>query len=48
MANKVAIITDSIACLPPEVVRQYQLRILPINLYFDGKVYKDWGDIAPR
>ena len=47
MANKVAIITDSIACLPPEVVRQYQLRILPINLYFDDKVYKDWVDIAP-
>jgi len=47
MANKVAIITDSIACLPPEVVRQYQLRILPINLYFDNKVYKDWVDIAP-
>jgi len=47
MANKVAIITDSIACLPPEVVRQYQLRILPINLYFEDKVYKDWVDIAP-
>ena len=47
MANKVAIITDSIACLPSEVVRQYQLRILPINLYFDDKVYKDWVDITP-
>ena len=45
--QKVAIVTDSIACLPPEVVRQYQLRILPINLYFDDKVYKDWVDIAP-
>ena len=45
--QKVVIVTDSIACLPPEVVRQYQLRILPINLYFDDKVYKDWVDIAP-
>ncbi len=47
MANKVAIITDSIACLPLEVVRQCQLRILPVNLYFDDKVYKDWVDITP-
>ena len=45
--QKVAIITDSIACLPPEMVRQYQLWILPINLYFGDKVYKDWIDITP-
>jgi len=47
MTQKVAIITDSIACLPPEMVRQYQLHILPINLYFGDKVYRDGVDITP-
>jgi len=45
--QKVAIVTDSIACLPPELVRQYQIHIVPINLYFEDKVYKDWVDITP-
>ena len=45
--NKVAIVTDSIACLPPEMVRQYQVRILPINLYFGDRVYRDGVDITP-
>ncbi len=45
--REVAVITDSIACLPPEMVRQYQVRIAPINLYFGDQVYKDWVDITP-
>ena len=39
--------TDSIACLTREVVKQYGLRILPINFYSGGRVYKDWVDITP-
>jgi len=45
--RNVAIITDSLACLPPEMVRQYQVRVAPINLYFGDQVYKDWVDITP-
>ncbi len=44
---KVAVVTDSIACLTRELVKQYEIRIVPINLYFDGKLYKDWVDITP-
>ena len=47
MADKVAIVTDSVACLPRELVEQYGIRILPINFYFGGKVYRDWVDITP-
>ncbi len=47
MLQRVGIITDSIACLPPEMVRQYQVRILPINLYFEDRVYRDGVDITP-
>ena len=44
---KVAIVTDSIACLPEEMVERYGIRILPINFYSEGRVYKDWVDVTP-
>jgi DegV family protein with EDD domain len=47
MAQKVAVITDSIACLTRELVAQYSIRIAPINLYFGDKTYRDWVDITP-
>jgi len=46
--EKVAVITDSIACLTRELVEQYGIRILPVNFFFGGKVYKDWVDITPN
>jgi len=45
--QKVAIVTDSIACLTKELVEQYGIEIMPINFYFRDKVYKDWVDITP-
>jgi DegV family protein with EDD domain len=47
MAEKVAIVTDSLGCLTRELVEQYRIRIVPANLYFEDKVYKDWIDITP-
>jgi DegV family protein with EDD domain len=44
---KVAIVTDSVACLPRELVEQYGIKIVPVNLYFGDKVYRDWVDITP-
>ncbi len=43
----VAVITDSISCLPSNIIERFQIHILPINLYFGEKVYKDWIDITP-
>jgi len=45
--SKVAVITDSIACLTKELVEQYGIGIMPLNFHFRGKVYKDWVDISP-
>ena len=45
--QKVAIITDSIACLTRELVDQYNIEIIPINFYASGKLYRDWVDITP-
>jgi len=47
MANKVAIVTDSLACLTRELVAEYEIGIVPLNIHFEGKVYKDWVDITP-
>src|SRR4030042_1040289 len=44
--DKIAIITDSVACLPPELVERYQIHIVPAgNIYFEGKFYRDWVDL---
>jgi len=40
-------VTDSIACLPKELVEKYEIGIIPINFYAGGKLYKDWVDITP-
>ncbi len=45
--QKVAIATDSVACLTRELVEQYGIEIIPINFYAGGKLYKDWVDITP-
>ncbi len=45
--RRVAVITDSIACLPPEMLEHYRIQVLPIYLYFGEKVYRDSVDITP-
>jgi DegV family protein with EDD domain len=47
MANRVAIVADSIACLTREQVEQYGITIAPIPISFQGKIYRDWLDITP-
>jgi DegV family protein with EDD domain len=39
--SKIAIVTDSISCLPPEIVKQYDIRIVPIGLVIDRQVFRD-------
>jgi DegV family protein with EDD domain len=45
--KKVAIVTDSVACLNRELVEQYEIEIIPINFFSGGKIYRDWVDITP-
>jgi len=47
MAQKVAIVTDSIACLTRELVEQYKIGIVPIRLLVQGKIYRDLVDMTP-
>jgi len=45
--SKTVIITDSIACLTKEHAEKYQIKVVPLNIFFDGKVYRDWVDLSP-
>ncbi len=45
MKQKVAIVTDTTACVPPEQVNEYNIEVVPILLIVDGKSYRDGIDI---
>lgn len=38
MVPQVAIITDTTACIPPELVEEYTIGLVPIELIFGDKV----------
>lgn len=44
-AAKVAIVTDSIAQVPPELVRELGIQIMPFSLTVEGKIYTDLMDL---
>ncbi len=47
MERKVIISTDSTADLTPELVEQYNIKMVPLGLEMDGKLYQDGVDISP-
>ena len=44
--GKVAIVTDSVACLLDEQVKQYGIRVVPIKILFEDKIYRDGVDLT--
>jgi len=47
MINKVAVVTDTTACIPKEQVEKYGIEVVPIELIFGDRVYRDGIDISP-
>lgn len=48
MLNRsVAIVTDSAACLPKELVEQYGIEVVPMEFIHEGQTYRDGIDITP-
>ena len=45
--KKVAIVTDTTACIPREEVNRYQIEVVPVQLIFENKTYWDGIDITP-
>ena len=42
----IAIIADSISCIPQEQRERYHIQIVPANVYFNGKTYRDLIDLS--
>ena len=47
MANKVAIVTDTTACIPKEQVEKYGIEVVPVEFTFGDKSYRDGIDMTP-
>ena len=45
--SKVAIVTDSTACLPKELAKAHGIRIVPMSIIYKDRVYQDEVDITP-
>jgi len=44
--SKVGIVTDSTNCLPPELIGEYGIRVVPVGMVINGKPYRDLVDIT--
>ncbi|MFC1991689.1 DegV family protein [Chloroflexota bacterium] len=44
---KVAIVTDSTNCLPGELIKKYDIRVVPYHIMMGGKDFRDQIDITP-
>jgi DegV family protein with EDD domain len=45
--TKIAVVTDSVACVPPELVEEYGIHVVPFTVLWDGQAYKDGVDLTP-
>jgi len=45
--RKVAIVTDTTACVPQEQVARYDIEVVPVQLVFEDRTYRDGIDISP-
>ncbi|RLC83044.1 MAG: DegV family protein, partial [Chloroflexi bacterium] len=45
--NQVAVVTDSAAALPMELVKEYHIHVVPLLLLWDDQTYRDGVDITP-
>lgn len=45
---KIHIVTDSAADLKPDVIKKYNLHVVPLNIQINGKSYLDRVDLEPK
>jgi len=46
--KKVAVVSDSTCSLPPEIIEKYDIHVVPMEIIYDGKSYRDGIDITPN
>ncbi|TKJ30329.1 MAG: fatty acid-binding protein DegV [Chloroflexi bacterium B3_Chlor] len=45
--SKIAVVTDSVACVPPELVDKYDIHVVPFHVIWDGNDYRDGVNLTP-
>jgi len=45
--NKIAFVTDSVASIPSEYVKRYNIHVVPNIVIWSGEEYRDGVDITP-
>ncbi|MGB3905340.1 MAG: DegV family protein [Anaerolineae bacterium] len=45
--SKIAVVTDSVACVPAELVERYDIHVVPFHVIWDGNDYRDGVDLTP-
>ncbi|MDD5313264.1 MAG: DegV family protein [Dehalococcoidia bacterium] len=43
----VAIVTDTVSCLPGEIIQRYKVTVVPLEIVHQGKIFRDGIDITP-
>ncbi len=46
--SPVGVLTDSTAYLPEDLVRQYDIHVVPLRVNWDGETFRDGVDITPQ
>ena len=45
--SKVAVATDSVAALPPKLINEYDIHVIPVRITVRGKLYRDTNEDLP-
>ncbi len=45
--KRVAVVTDSVACLPPDLIARYGIHVIPVRINIEGVEYRDIGEDLP-
>ncbi len=44
--GKIVIVVDSIACVPKEEMERHGMKMVPVNIFFNGQIYRDQIDLT--
>jgi DegV family protein with EDD domain len=46
--SKIAVVTDSVACIPPALLKKYNIYVAPVQITWDRVTYHDGVDMTPQ
>ena len=46
--SKIGIVTDSVACIPTNLVKKYDIHVAPVQIIWDRDAYRDGIDMTPN